>query len=407
MQIFRILPFFLLMTGFVLATENRCISCHNDLDEEFVSNFTRSTHYRQGILCHHCHGGNPDTDDMEEAMSSRYGFRGKISRKEIPTFCDRCHGDIEYMRNFNPSIRVDQYKEYLTSMHGKMFRKGDMNVAVCTDCHTSHAILPPDDIESSVHPANVASTCSRCHDNQKLMQSYGLRADQYQLYKQSIHAKLMDEKQDYSAPTCNDCHGNHGAVPPGIRNIAEVCGQCHVLQSEYYQQSFHAEIFNQIGEKGCETCHSNHKIIRLTDEHLTDPTNSVCSRCHTEGDAGFEENRKISRFMRELDSTYHTLMERIEQQERTGITTEQARYDMQQMKEVGVKIRVAIHAMSAEKLQPLFEAGMKVATQISNNLDQKEQDFRNRKRGLYISILFMMMTVTGIYFYTRYTFPRK
>ena len=32
----------------------------------------------------------------------------------------------------------------------------------------------------------------------------------------SVHGKALLEKGDLSAPTCNNCHGNHGAAPPQI-----------------------------------------------------------------------------------------------------------------------------------------------------------------------------------------------
>lgn len=393
-----------LFTLTIYGKDNSCITCHNDLDEEFVAGFIKSTHYKQGILCHDCHGGNPAEEDMERSMSPKAGFKGKIPRKTIPTFCDRCHGDIEYMRNFNPSMRVDQYREYLTSIHGKLFKKGDKNVAVCTDCHTSHRIIPPNDLESSIHPANVAETCGECHNNSALMQSYGINANQYHLYKESIHAKMIYENKDYSAPTCNDCHGNHGAIPPGIRNIAEVCGQCHVLQAEFYEGSFHSDIFENIGEPGCETCHSNHKIKQLTDEHLLNPDSSVCSTCHEDGDAGYSENQKIAIIIAHLDSSYNVLLNKIENQEHSGISTEQARFDVQQLKEVLVKLRVAVHGMSVKKLEPLQKEGLKVIEKVSKNIELKQQDYINRKRGLYFSIILILLTVIGIYFYIKFTY---
>ena len=42
-----------------------------------------------------------------------------------------------------------------------------------------------------------------------------------------MHHTAMVDRNDLSAPTCNDCHGNHGAAPPGVDAIANVCGTCH------------------------------------------------------------------------------------------------------------------------------------------------------------------------------------
>ena len=42
-------------------------------------------------------------------MSKAAGFRGKIERKDVPALCGRCHSDAAYMRQYNPSLRTDQF----------------------------------------------------------------------------------------------------------------------------------------------------------------------------------------------------------------------------------------------------------------------------------------------------------
>jgi cytochrome b subunit of formate dehydrogenase len=55
-------------------------------------------------------------------------------------------------------------KTYLDSYHGKNYRLGfPEKAAGCADCHTSHAILHPQDIKSSINPANLVKTCGKCH----------------------------------------------------------------------------------------------------------------------------------------------------------------------------------------------------------------------------------------------------
>ena len=98
-------------------------------------------------------------------------------------------------------------------------------------------VLVGDDPASKVHPLAVADTCGACHADPEHMAGYRLPArgggdrpiptDQRERYGQSVHAHAMTEKGDLSAPTCNDCHGNHGATPPEVRSVANVCAQCH------------------------------------------------------------------------------------------------------------------------------------------------------------------------------------
>lgn len=39
-------------------------------------------------------------------------FKGIPNKKEIPNLCGSCHSDSLYMRNYNPTIRVDQLELY-------------------------------------------------------------------------------------------------------------------------------------------------------------------------------------------------------------------------------------------------------------------------------------------------------
>jgi predicted CXXCH cytochrome family protein len=308
------------------------------------------------------------------------------------------------MRKYNPSMRVDQYREYLTSVHGKQWKKGDPNVAVCTDCHTSHKILGADNPQSTIYPTNVPKTCAKCHSNKTLMKKYNLPTNQFDLYAQSVHGEALFKKNDISAPTCNDCHGNHGAIPPGIRNIAEVCGQCHVVQSNEFSAGPHKAIFDDIGEPGCVTCHSNHKINVLTDKNILDPETSVCSNCHDDGDAGFEANKQIADAILYLSSNYERLQKKIDKAKMTGLSLDKPVYELQGLRDLLIKSRVVIHRMHPSGVLELKKKGEKIVKKVDDSIEKVITDYYNRKRGLYISLIFIVLVVIGLYLYMRERF---
>src|SRR6266542_3714522 len=189
--------------------------------------------------CNECHGGDPNADAKEAAKDPRKGYLGRPKTLDIPAYCGKCHSDANLMKRFNPSLRVDQEREYYTSVHGKLLKSGETRVATCISCHSVHGIRAITDPLSSVYPSNVAETCSKCHASADYMRGFKIPSDQFDNYKKSVHAKALYDKQDLSAPTCNDCHGNHGATPPGIASVANVCGQCHARQAELFQTSPH------------------------------------------------------------------------------------------------------------------------------------------------------------------------
>ena len=215
--------------------ESTCITCHSMLDGKLadpVKKFESAVHRQVGLSCADCHGGNP-ADESMDSMSPAKGFRGVPRKTQVPEFCARCHSDIAYMHRFDPKMRADQLSQYLTSVHGKRLKQGDTKVAVCVDCHGVHNILPASDTRSPVHPVNIASTCARCHASEEHMRGYNIPTDQVARYEKSVHAEILAQG-DTSAPTCATCHGNHGATPPGVSSVANVCGTCHV----FFEQLF-------------------------------------------------------------------------------------------------------------------------------------------------------------------------
>src|SRR5260370_27754310 len=90
----------------------------------------------------------------------------------------------------------------------------------------------------------------------------------------------MTKRGDLTAPTCSSCHGNHGAKPPQVESVSEVCGSCHVLYAELYNKSVHKAIFSGAGGGGgCMVCHSNHGIQQPSTAMLVG-ANAVCAGCH-------------------------------------------------------------------------------------------------------------------------------
>src|SRR3970282_2498972 len=106
-----------------------------------------------------------------------------------------------------------------------------------------NSIRPPSAPASSGPPLRVARTCGACHADATTMAGYKIPTDQLAKYTESVHWKTMSAKGDLSAPTCNDCHGNHGAAPPGISWVGNVCSQCHATMGQFFRESRHAQTF--------------------------------------------------------------------------------------------------------------------------------------------------------------------
>lgn len=320
----------------VAAEPSSCVSCHADAERSgaaslrIVELHREGVHAEVGLACHDCHGGNPDpvlAADAEAAMDASFElgpFLGSPERREVPGFCGRCHSDPVTMRRFDPGARVDQERQYWTSHHGLALEQGDTRVATCIDCHGAHDIQRSDDPDSPVYPTRVAETCASCHAQPTTMQGYLARdggplpVDQYVLWSGSVHAAALLEREDLSAPTCNDCHGNHGASPPEVDSVAQVCGRCHGREAQLLRNSRKSEGFARhnafladAGEEGCAACHAEpepqaalrgihslgecaachgeHGVVRPTVALLSPLPETPCAFCHEAPSPKWEE----------------------------------------------------------------------------------------------------------------------
>jgi cytochrome c553 len=393
----------LLVVLFFSAAEAKdsCLTCHGDFQPELAAAFKKDIHAQAGLSCADCHGGAPEEDDQDAAMSKEKGFRGKPARTAVGAFCDRCHGNIETMRNYNPALRVDQYREYLTSVHGKLNQEGDPKPATCVDCHGVHGILPPSDTTSPVYPKNVAATCGRCHANPETMKDYGIPTNQVELYRKSVHAHRLHDKDDLSSPTCNDCHGNHGAVPPGVRSVVEICGRCHEVQEEKFKAGPHAAIFEKEKRPACTTCHSNHLIQVFSDADLTNVEKSVCSRCHRRGDKGRDENRKIAETLSAYTESLARANKLLGSAESQGIDVSTPRFILNEANDDLIKTRVAVHTMQFDEVKKELEPGSAAIAKADERAGAAIRQRRIRKYGLTTSVFFILLLAIAIYLYQR------
>jgi formate-dependent nitrite reductase cytochrome c552 subunit len=123
---------------------------------EAIAAFRDDVHARAGLNCQSCHG------PVQHAGGAAVVY-APVARTRIAAMCATCHADAAYMRKFAPQVRVDQYAQYQTSVHGQRMAAGEDRVATCSDCHHAHGILPVADARSPVAPTNVEKTCARCH----------------------------------------------------------------------------------------------------------------------------------------------------------------------------------------------------------------------------------------------------
>jgi hypothetical protein len=382
------------------AARDTCADCHRKLTDQRLSApvalFDGDVHREKGFGCADCHGGDPSREGVD-AMDQRRGYIGKPSRERIPQICARCHADAAFMRRYNPAMRVDQFAEYQTSVHGRrLVEHHDPRVATCASCHSPHSIRPASDPQSTVNPTRVVDTCGGCHANAAYMAGYGIPTDQLVLYKKSVHWHTLTEVGDLSAPTCNDCHGNHGAAPPGIDSVGNVCGQCHAVQGELFRASRHAAIFKDIGMPGCVTCHSNHYVQRTTDALLGVGEGAACAACHSPDDAHGRAAIDMRALIDALLSEHEGARSLLMRAERSGVEVSQAQFDLNSAFDALVKARAAVHSFTVAAVSAQVGEGRAIAARAHARGLRAHEELLFRRRGLAVSVIIILTLIAAL-----------
>jgi predicted CXXCH cytochrome family protein len=228
------------------------------------------------------------------------------------------------------------------------------------------------------------------------MAPYTLPVDQHEKYQRSVHWRMLSEEGDLSAPTCNDCHGNHGAAPPGVSWVGNVCGQCHTVMASMFSESFHSQIFAMLGNPGCATCHANHEIVETGDELLGLQEGAVCSRCHSDSSTG----GRIAVEMRGLIDSLRVEVFRadsiLSRAEHAGMEVSQAQFDLNSATTSLVSARTAVHSFSGDAVRVEVEGGLEVTAQAYARGQDAMDELQVRRIGLAVSVSIILLLIVGL-----------
>lgn len=390
------------------AMGDNCMDCHQSWEEGSDSPsalYEQDVHFKAGLGCSSCHGGNPELEDMDEVRQSP-GFKGVPTIREIPEFCAACHSDPNYMVKHNPSLPTDQLEKYKTSVHGKrLFENGDTKVATCISCHSVHNIQKPEIPTSTVYAVNIPATCATCHANPEHMKGYGIPTDQYDLYSQSVHGVALLVDKDLGAPACNDCHGNHGAIPPGVKSISAVCGLCHALVATKFNESPHRAAFDAVGIPECEVCHSNHLVKKPELSWVGTSDSALCIDCHTpdDGTIGLTTAATIHQAIIRLQLEYDSAEAVVDEADEKGMLVTDERFTLKEANQAIIQAATAVHTFNADSVQAVTDVGMTKAAAAYKAGVSKIGDYYFRRKGLGIATLIITLLAIGLYLKIRST----
>jgi cytochrome b subunit of formate dehydrogenase len=185
-----------------------CLGCHGKPDFATSGANARSLYVAPAPLAHSVHSSLPCVA-CHTAITAIPHTNAPMTlaqwRRQVPKMCGTCHADV--------------LTDYDRSTHAKAVAGGNLRAAVCTDCHSSHAVAH---VQTPAARLAITKACGNCH--KASMASY----------QQTYHGKLFTLGYAYIA-TCADCHRGHAILPASdpASSIASprgrlgTCRTCH------------------------------------------------------------------------------------------------------------------------------------------------------------------------------------
>jgi predicted CXXCH cytochrome family protein len=277
----------------VIQDDNQaCLACHAQPGKTIAlpsgelvyttinpDTFHNSVHGQQGITCTQCHTDHSGYPHPPIQAQDQRDFT--LQKNQA---CAQCH--------------QDKFDAATNDTHKLAREAGNKQAAVCSDCHGSHDITPPNQPRS-----RIPQTCARCH------------SQIFNLYKQSVHGSDLIGAGNPDVPSCIDCHNVHNVQGPSTTQFhlfsPQICARCHAdetLMAKYninthvfetYLADFHGTtitLFQDLtpGQESnkpvCVDCHGVHNIRKTDDPNSTvikENLLATCQRCHPDADTNF------------------------------------------------------------------------------------------------------------------------
>ena len=178
-----------------IEIEVDCSICHAEPVAEYETGMHGTLHAEgdpDAPYCLDCHDKH-DTQPKTVPTSPTFP-------RNVPALCAQCHRAGEQAAVRIETEVADIVESYVDSIHGKgLLQSGLVVTATCSNCHSPHRELPPDDERSTIQPRQ-----RRRHLRHMPPRHRGDLQDQHPLAPEG-----GEERKRRELPTCEDCHTSH------------------------------------------------------------------------------------------------------------------------------------------------------------------------------------------------------
>ena len=162
-----------------------------------------------------------------------------------------------------------------------------------------------------------------------------------------------------------------------------------------------AEPYKELEVHACEQCHGYHEVLETSDEMVGVGEASVCTDCHSSGDAGYEAAREIYASLTNFVSVYDSAEFKLKEVQKKGMDDVKILFLLKEAHQILIHTRTLTHSFTPERIEEKSLEGIEKSRQAITVAGMEISDYYFRRRGFGVASLFITVLVIALFFKIR------
>jgi predicted CXXCH cytochrome family protein len=233
------------------------------------------------------------------------------------------------------------------------------------------------------------------------MDKYKIPSNQFDLFRNSVHGIMLMERNDLRAPGCADCHGIHGANPPGYKEIANVCASCHSSIADLFKQSPHYAERTKVHMARCVDCHGSHDVSHPTTDLYVGTEERHCGGCHGADSKQVRLGLVLKKNVDDAIASVEQAKKAIDKIRKSGKDITKIEEAFEASRAELVKARAVTHTLNVDRVSEYTKKSQEKADDVMKSVDQIIKELKGRKKEVIfvLVILAAIIVIVSVYYF--------
>jgi hypothetical protein len=128
---------------------------------------------------------------------------------------------------------------------------------------------------------------------------------------------------------------------------------------------------------------------------------SICTNCHTQGDAGWQTAAEIRSAIDGLEGKLKSSDETLTRAANSGMEVGEAQLEQTQVADWLTKARVSVHSFKLARIKEDIQSGEKIVSKTNEAGKQAMKERNYRRVGLGVSIAAILLILVGLHLWIK------